>query len=697
MGSEQENIENMTSKRKFFNNAAIAAPHFMNPEADLVTHDGEIRPQQKATNFADMFQDIYETSDKFVRHIIDVHQNVAGEEKLRESLLEIALRPDTPDNTAKTIEAYSTDELTDYVCLLYGQKIYDLEEKYTQAENILDDWIQQNKGQDKVYDFPAFLEFHIKHPDNIYAEPLAADHGNDERYALENQLCRICLKSPYSAFSKLFSDYKSPETPDTPFKKELLTDIQRARIVCPDQHVYEYIKQATHHNPKSALRRNSADGMGAILEDNRLVAPKRMTGHRVLFQKFALPTDSTERGSVVEMQILPQSIMDANDITHIIMDKADDLLNVPDPDVEARIYANFLYNMCSFIHRRCAEHGGFQRLVGEGFDPNETIHRMMLEDQRPEIYSAVFQVEKTIEEMLADIRNGRDYEGRMPLLLLNIDSAVEKAVSTWKKSEDQIQQLFDQIDARIDLIAGPNAKTSAKDHREASLLKDVQRLIYEQAMDTNIFEHLKPPANASDNTDNLMDIIVAHPELCEMVENLVEQTESLTTSVILGHPPNVSSITAHCLGLVNQELIASTTDKKALTQALNKQASQSRLDDIANAYNETTKNLLDRRRQIEFYGSALTPQKGQSENAYVGIQRDIFGNINLAVEYKNGDLKQLDMQKLKDKFQKSYEKIDNPAQNVPDDIRKKIGQKMFRFSQIAERDNNNAGQNINLG
>ena len=674
----------MGTKKQLFNIAADYSPHFMNQEANLAFHEGESRPQQTAQRFDEMFQDIQETSDKFVQHLFDVSRTVLGEKRLKAALKEIAITPDTPQALQDAINSYELDQLIPFISASYQSKIEDLKDSYVMAEAVLDDWVEQHKDTERIYSFPAFQDFYLQHPLNTTNEPLAKDHGNDDRYAIEGPLCRICLKSPYSAFSKLFSDYKSPETPETPFKKELLTDIQRARITCPDQKIYEYIKIASHHNPSSALRANSADNMGAILEDNRLVAPKKMTGHRVFFQKFALPTDSTDRGSVVELQILPQSILDSNDITHILMDKADDLLNVPAPSLSARIHANFLYNMCSFIHRRCAEYGGFQRLVGEGLDPNETIHKMMLDDQRAEVYSAAFGVENKVEDILLSIRNGDDYSDETEELLEQVEQAVHKSVTNWSRSKIQIYDLFRQIDARIELISGDDTKKSAKDLREASILCDVQRLIYDQAQDTNIFTNLRLPRNASDDTDNLMELMQADPDLALSVQNLVQATEAQTTSVILGHSPSAAPLIAHSLGIVNQELIKVAPDKRALSQALNKSASNPSQSG-SSLNNDTYGNLLNRKRNIEFYSNALSKNKDPNANNYIGVQRDIFGNINMAVQFKNDELIRLDMQTLKDKFAHSYERVGHSHEDVPSDIRKKIGQKIFRFSQIDKR------------
>jgi hypothetical protein len=677
----------MQKKPNIFNSAAEYSAHFVNPDAQLAFFEGEHKPAQAATRFSDMLQDIEDTAPKFIRHLIALNQHVIGDKKTLAALQETALGKNPSEDFKTQIESYSLDELTRYISYSYSDKITQLKDDYITSEDILDQWSAQHKGTKKIYDFPAFQDYYLKHPLNLRGTPLEKDHGNDDRFAIDSPIFRVCLKSPYSAYSKLFSDYKSPKTPDTPFKKELLTDIQRARIACPDQQVYNFIKAASHHNPASLTHQNSAQNMGAVLEDNRLVAPKKMTGHRVFFQKFALPTDHSERGALVELQILPQSIMDANDITHILMDKADDLLNVPTPSLNARIHASFLYNICSYIHKNCAESGGFQKLVGEGLDPHETVLNMMLSDQRPETLSAAITVQNTAQNILKAIKSGRNCDELNQIFLKQIEFAANKSVANWGSTESNIHSLFKQIDARIDLLIGSETKVSSKDYREASILREVQGLIYDQAMDTNMFPHLQPPSAECKNSHELKAILIQHPELTDAVTQLITVTEQQTIGIVLGHTPQAAPIIYHCLGLVNQELMSQAPDKKALTQALNKSASQQRSQGSAagsESDNDPYQSIFNRKRKVEYYHNTLS-RKDASYDNIIGVQRDIFGNINVAVEFKNGRIKKLDMPSLKNKFAHSFVRVNDPANDIPESVRKDIAKRVVRFSpDIAE-------------
>ena len=674
----------MGQNTTLFNSVANYNVHFLNPKASLQYFDGEKRPQQNATNFTDMFEDIRDTAPKFLTHLIQINSAVLGKEKTKSILKEAAIHEDSSPILKDIIEKCDLDALTDYYITLYNDKLERIENLYNEAEDILDLWVEEHKGSAKIYDFPAFQDFFLKHPLNKTGAPLDKDHGADERYALETPLFRICLKSPYSALSKLFSDYKSPDTPDAPFKKELLTDIQRARIVSPDANVYGYIREASHFNKDGLLTKNSADNIGATLEDNRLVAPKKMTGHRVFFQKFNLPTDRSNRGSMVELQILPKSIMDVNDITHILMDKADDLLNVPHPSLTSRIHANFLYNLCSVLHRRCAEIGGFNKLVGAGLAPVETILNMMHNDQRPEVTSAVLSTEIAVENILLDIRNGRDISNDTETLLETAEAAVKKSIKNWRSSEGGIYNLLSQLDDRIELIIGDKTKHSAKDQREAEILQVAKRLIYDQVSDTNILPPLHVTNNTSANTDSLKNLLAStDPAEREAAEKLVQITETTTINVILGYTPNASRIISHVLGLVNAECLRNAPDKRALSEALNKYAVNTHTaDDTAQEHYE---HLLNRKRNIEYYANQLSNSTGSIDH-YIGIQRDIFGNINTAVEYKGGNLRHIDTQRLKNMFAHSYERIQDPVNIVPAEVRKEIAKKVVRHSYKTEVD-----------
>jgi|TARA_R110002126_G_scaffold13118_3_gene56841 hypothetical protein len=672
----------MSKKPNIFNSAAEYSAHFINPDAQLSLFEGEYKPAQAATRFSDMLQDIEDTAPKFISHLIAINQQVLGEKKTLSALQETVLGEDSSEGFKEQIEALSFDQLIQYACFSYSDIVEQIKNDYITSEEILDQWSALNKGSPQIYDFPAFQDYYLKHPLNTRAIPLEKDHGNDSRFAIDGPLFRICVKSPYSAYSKLFSDYKSPKTPETPFRKDLLTDIQRARIACPDQQVYDFIKVASHHNPSSLTRQNSAQNIGAVLEDNRLVAPKKMTGHRVFFQKLTLPTDKSERGSLVELQILPQSIMDANDITHILMDKADDLLNVPAPSLNARFHASFLYNMCSYIHKSCAEDGGFQKLVGEGLDPHETVLNMMLSDQRPDTLSAVITVQNTAQDILKAIKNGQSCEEINEVFLEQIEFAAYKSVANWADAETNIQNLFNQIDDRIHLLIGTDTKISSKDYREASILMEIQGLIHDQAMDTNIFPHLKPPSTKCKGTRELKTMLIKQPGLKEAVEQLVAITQQQTMDIVLGHTPKATPIIYHCLGLVNQELMTQAPDKKALSQALNKSASwynSQASADSADHESDQYHGIFNRKRNVEFYRNTASRKDAAYDN-FIGVQRDIFGNINVAVEFKDGRMKQLDMPSLKDKFAHSFVRLLDPAADMPESIRKDITKRIVNLS-----------------
>ena len=673
----------MAYKTPLFNNIADYNVHFLNPKATLQYFDGEKRPQQNAKRFSDMFQDIGETAPKFIQHLIKINRNVLGEDRTIDALKAAALSDESAGTLQEFIAQSDLKTLSGYLCQLYSDKIDRIAQLYTEAEDILDDWTAEHAGTAKLYDFPAFQDYFLKHPRNSTAAPLDKDHGADDRYALETPLFRICVKSPYSAFSKLFADYADKNNLQQPFKKELLTDLQRARIVCPDQNIYAFMKEASHYSKNGLLHKNSADNMGAVLEDNRLVAPKKMTGHRVFFQKFSLPTDNTTRGSLVELQILPQSIMNVNDLTHILMDKADDLLNVPSPSLEARIHANFLYNLCSLTHRRCAQIGGFNKLVAEELDPKETILNMMHNDQRAEVTSAVLACEIALEDILVDTRNGQDISDNTINLLNCAEQAVKKSVKNWQSSEGNIYKLLAQIDARIDLVS--SVKASKKDEREAQLLSETKRLIYDQVSDTNIL----PPLNVTDKTSAditaLKEILTGDDDgLSDTAQKLISLTENMTTEIILGHTPDASRIIFTSLGLANAECVKNAPDKHALMQALNKSAVDSAA--IADAQRqEHYENLLNRKRNIEYYANELS-RDNDSIHHYIGIQRDIFGNINTAIEYKEGQTRQIDTQRLKNMFAHSYERVKDPIETIPENIRKDIARRIVRFAFAPDAD-----------
>ncbi len=675
-----------------FNSAAEHSAHFINTNGQLISFEGAQKPAQAAHNFTDMLQDIAQTAPKFIRHIIALNQSVLGTKKTQDILQQSIIADSQSEALKAQIAAYDLNEITAYLCYSYSDKITHLTQNYATAEQILDQWTALHKNTAKIYDFPAFQDYYLKHPLNVSGAPLEKDHGNDDRFALETPLFRACLKSPYSSYSKLFSDYKSPQTPDAPFKKELLTDMQRARIVCPDQQVYDFIKNASHHNPNSAIHQNSDQNLGATLEDNRIIAPKKMTGHRVFFQKFALPTDDTQRGSLVELQILPQSIMDANDVTHVLMDKADDLLNVPRPTLTARFHANFLYNICSYIHRNCAENGGFQNAANEGLVPRETVLNMMLSDQRPETLSAALTVQNTAQTILNATKNGINCEELNETLLEQIEFAANKAVKNWTQAESSIHALAEQIDQRIELIIGNKTKVSPKSCREASILKEVQGLIYDQAIDTNIYPNLKHTHANTQRTTELNSLFIAHPELTDSIVQLVDVTEQQTMNAILGHKPNASPIIYHCLGLVNQELMNQSPDKKALSQALNRSATHSGTQPYTQSRDDTeqNQNILSRKRNIEYYRNSHSGKDTKNEN-YIGVQRDIFGNINVAVEFKNGHIKRLDMPKLKNKFSHSFVPVTAPSYDMPESIRKDIAKRIVKFSPDFETSSNSRG------
>lgn len=682
----------MSKAPNTFNSVAEHSVHFINPDAQLSSFEGTRKPAQEASRLAEILQDITETAPKFIRHLVSLNQTVLGEKKTLEVLQAYILENSGSEALKAQICTYDLEEITQYLCYSYSDKIQQIKDSYAISEEILDQWTAQHKNTAKIYDFPAFQDYYLKHPLNVSGAPLEKDHGNDDRFALENPLFRVCLKSPYSSYSKLFSDYKSPRTPETPFKKELLTDMQRARIVCPDQQVYDFIKNASHHNPNSITHENSAHNLGATLEDNRIVAPKKMTGHRVFFQKFALPTDSTGRGALVELQILPQSIMDANNVTHILMDKADDLLNVPRPSLSARFHAHFLYNICSYIHKKCAENGGFQQFVDKKREPNETVLNMMLADQRPETLSAVLTVQNTAQDILKATKNGMDCSALNEILLEQIAFASNKAVQNWTSTENNIHALSEQIDQRIELILGQKTKVSPKNCREASLLTDVQNLIYDQAIDTNIFPNLKSKSTQAPRSSELSALFITHPELTDKIIQLVAVTEQQTMDVILGHKPNANSIIYHCLGLVNQELMNQSPDKKALSQALNKSASHRPNLPYGYGSNDTMQyhDILNRKRNVEYYYNSHSGNGAKNDN-YIGVQRDIFGNINVAVEFKNGHIKQLDMPKLKNKFAHSFVPVSDPSQDIPESIRKDIAKRIVKFSPDSSASSNSCG------
>ena len=675
----------MPKKSYIFNVSAEQNAHFVNPDAHMIHFDSEDKPAQRALTFTDMFQDISESAPLFIQHLVQINTQVYGEQRTLEGLKEIALRPNSSEYLAERIDTFDLKEASAYLGQLYRLKTEAIKASYVTAETILDEWTASYKSTAKLYDFPAFQDYYLKHPLNLNREPLEKDNGSDDSFSIEGSLFRICIKSPYSAFSKIFSDYKSPDTPDTPFHKEFLTDLQRARIASADSQIHDFIRAASHHNPRSAIHDNSAQNIGATLEDNRLIAPKKMTGHRVFFQKFALPTSSTERGSIVELQILPQSIMNVNDITHILMDKADELLNVSEATLEERIEANFLYNLCNLIHKECAEMGGFQKLVGEGFEPETNILNMMKADQRQVVNTHAHIIQGTVTTILNRIKNGKDYSNQTTELLNQAHNAATKSVAIWRQAEEPLNQIFETLDKRIEALTNNQQKHSSKDYREATILQDAKRLLYEQVMDTNMFPELKPSPIRLTDTRPLYSILVSAPELSEYVESLVSVIEEQAINTVLGHKPNAAPIISYSLGLANHECRKHAPDNKALSQALNKSAaitSKTALYDDEAPINDRKhySSILNSRKHIDFYGNALARRKNDSDS-FIGVQEDIFGNVNFAVQYKSGALKRLDLNQLQAKFVHSYEKLKTPRIDVPTPIRRMISGEIQNLSE----------------
>ena len=186
------------------------------------------------------------------------------------------------------------------------------------------------------------------------------------------------------------------------------------------------------------------------------------------------------------------------------------------------------------------------------------------------------------------------------------------------------------------------------------------------------------------DTRPLYEILFHHPDLNEHVENLVDVIEKQAINIILGHKPSAEPIISHSLGLVNQECRKHAPDNKALSHVLNKSAAATSAyalyDDAPTNDKKHYSSILNSRKHIDFYGNALTLGKNAGDS-FIGVQEDIFGNANFAVQYKNGTLHQLDLSQLQSKFTHSYEKLKTPRIDVPTDIRRKISGEIQNLSE----------------
>ena len=135
----------MGQNTTLFNSVANYNVHFLNPKASLQYFDGEKRPQQNATNFTDMFEDIRDTAPKFLTHLVQINSAVLGKEKTKSILKEAAIHEDSSPLLKDIIERCDLDALTDYYITLYNDKLERIESLYNEAEDILDLWIEEQR------------------------------------------------------------------------------------------------------------------------------------------------------------------------------------------------------------------------------------------------------------------------------------------------------------------------------------------------------------------------------------------------------------------------------------------------------------------------------------------------------------------------------------------------------------------------